>query len=209
MSNTRRISCAWSGRALGAQQHFWKSNAHGVFMELPAWSSSRSIHPRQQALAFAVTLFRVALNSTKTKRGFLTTTRSQPRLGSVGGSRGPTQIHISGASATGPVSRRATSAPSHRADEPPGPQAPGKQAALTTPIARIVPGAVRECDVPVPTCSAFRLLSSLSYSHAWPFAVAKATQVCTRNRTSPIAVEEPPSSRDPTTRPLRRSPRPP
>ena len=130
MANTRRISCAWSGRALGAQQHFWKSNAHGVFMELPAWSSSRSIHPRQQALAFAVTLFRVALNSTKTKRGFLTTTRSQPRLGSVGGSRGPTQIHISGASATGPVSRRATSAPSHRADEPPGPQAPGNQARL-------------------------------------------------------------------------------
>ena len=37
---------------------------------------------------------------------------------------------ISGASATGPVSRRATSAPSHRADEPPGPQAPGKQARL-------------------------------------------------------------------------------
>ena len=37
---------------------------------------------------------------------------------------------ISGASTTGPVSRRATSAPSHRADEPPGPQAPGKQARL-------------------------------------------------------------------------------
>ena len=36
----------------------------------------------------------------------------------------------SGASATGPVSRRANSAPSHRADEPPGPQAPGKQARL-------------------------------------------------------------------------------
>ena len=32
--------------------------------------------------------------------------------------------------ATGPVSRRANSAPSHRADEPPGPQAPGKQARL-------------------------------------------------------------------------------
>ena len=35
-----------------------------------------------------------------------------------------------GASATGPVSRRATSAPSTRADAPPGPQAPGKQARL-------------------------------------------------------------------------------
>ena len=31
-----------------------------------------------------------------TKRGFLTTTRSQPRLGLVEGSRGPTQIHIRG-----------------------------------------------------------------------------------------------------------------
>ena len=118
----------------------------------------------------------------------------------------------SGASAAGPVSRRTTSAPSHRADEPPGPQARKRQKnkpALSTLIARIVPGAVRECDVPVPPCSAFRLFSSLSYSHAWPFAVAKAkaTQVCTRNRTSPVAADEPPSSRDPTTRPLRRSPR--
>ena len=76
-----------------------------------------------------------------------------------------------------------------------------------TLITRIVPGAVRECNAPVPPCSAFRLLSSLSYSHAWPFAVAKATQVCTRNRASPIAIEEPPSSHDPTTRSLRRSPR--
>ena len=101
----------------------------------------------------------------------------------------------SGASATGPgrVSRRANSAPSNRADEPPAPQAPGNKPALSTLIARIVLGAVRECDVPVPPCSAFLLLSSLSYSHARPFAVAKATQVCTRNRTSPIAIEESPS----------------
>ena len=41
-------------------------------------------------------LFRVALNYNKTKRGFLTTTRSQLRLGLVEGSRGPTQIHIRG-----------------------------------------------------------------------------------------------------------------
>ena len=109
------------------------------------------------------------------------------------------------------MSRRATSAPSHRADEPP----PGRRArkrqenklALSTLIARMVPGAVRECDVPVPPCSAFRLLSSLSYSHAWSFAVTKATQLCTRNRTSPVAVEESPPSRDPGTRPLRRSSR--
>ena len=56
--------------------------------------------------------------------------------------------------------------------------------------------------------------TSLSgYSHARPLlfavahAVAKATQVRTRNRASPIAIEEPPLSRDLTTRPLRRSPR--
>ena len=36
----------------------------------------------------------------------------------------------SGPPATGPVSRRANSAPSNRADEPTGPQAPGKQARL-------------------------------------------------------------------------------
>ena len=114
----------------------------------------------------------------------------------------------SGTSATVPVSRRATSAPSHR--EPTNRLARKRQEnkpALSTLTAQIVPGAVRECDVPVPPCSAFRLLSSLSYSHAWPFAVAKATQVCTRNRTSPVAVEESPSSRDPTTRHQRRSPR--
>ena len=72
------------------------------------------------------------------------------------------------------------SALSYRADESPGPQARKRQEnkpALSKLIARIGPGAVRECDVPVPPCSAFRLLSSLSYSDAWPFAVAKATQV--------------------------------
>ena len=64
----------------------------------------------------------IALNST---------TRRHPRLGLVAGSRGPTQIHIRGLRHSRPVSRRATSAPSHRgADEPPGPQAPGKQARL-------------------------------------------------------------------------------
>ena len=78
---------------------------------------------------------------------------------------------------------------------------------MNTPITRTVPGAVRECDVPVPLCSAFRLLSSLSYSRALLFAVARATQVCTRNRTSPAAIEGPPSSHNPATRPLWRSSR--
>ena len=40
-------------------------------------------HPRQWALAFAVTLFPARSNSDKTNRGFLTRTRSQHRLGLV------------------------------------------------------------------------------------------------------------------------------
>ena len=55
----------------------------------------------------------------------------------------------SGASATGPVGRRATSAPSHRAGDPPVRRARKRQEnkpALFKPIARVVPGAVRECD---------------------------------------------------------------
>ena len=143
--------------------------------------------------------FGIALNST---------TRRHPRLGLVAGSRGLTQIHIRGlchwagepaghlsaARVTEPTNRRARK----RQENKP---------VLSTVIARIAPGAVRECDAPVPPYSAFRHPSSLSYWHAWPFAVAKATQAFTRNRTSPVAVEEPPSSRDPATRPLRRSPR--
>ena len=106
-----------------------------------------------------------------------------------------------GASATGPVSPGGP--PRRRITEPTNRRARKRQEnkpAMSTLITRNVPGAVRECDVPVPPCSAFRLLSPLSYSHARPFAVAKVTQVCTRNRTSPVAVEESPSSRDPTTR---------
>ena len=46
--------------------------------------------------------------------GFLTITQSQPRLGLMAGSRGPTQIHIRGlchSATAGPVSRRATPPP--------------------------------------------------------------------------------------------------
>ena len=35
---------------------------------------------------------------------------------------------------------------------------------------------MRECNFPVPPCSAFRLLSSLSYSHAWPFGTIRSGQ---------------------------------
>ena len=85
----------------------------------------------------------------------------------------------------------------HRADEPPGPQATGKKARLvhadrTGRSERSARCANAMCDVPVAGGGASVLclfsphLVALSlYSHAWPFAVAKATQVCTRNRTSP------------------------
>ena len=78
--------------------------------------------------------------------------------------------------AGGPPRRRVTELTNRRARK-----RQENKPALSTLIARIVPGAVRECDVPVPPCSVFRLLlSSLSYSRTWPFAVAKATPVCTR-----------------------------
>ena len=121
----------------------------------------------------------IALNST---------TRRHPRLGLVAGSRGPTQTHFRGLCHFGPVSPGGP--PRRRVTEQTNRWAHKRQEnkpALSTLTTRIVPGAVRECNVPVPPCSAFRLFSSLSYSHAWPFAVAKATKVCTRNRTSPIA----------------------
>ena len=116
----------------------------------------------------------------------------------------------SGISSTGPVSRRAVKPLSHQAGEPPSPQDQENEPASSTLTLRTLPDALRACGVPTLPCAAFRLLSSPAHSRAWPFAVAKAkaTQVCTRNRTSPVAADEPPSSRDPTTtRPLRRSPR--
>ena len=60
-------------------------------LELPI-----STHPGRHMGFFAVTQFHVALIPAKTKRNFLTTTRSQPRLGLVEGSRCPTQTHIRG-----------------------------------------------------------------------------------------------------------------
>ena len=65
---------------------------------------------------------------------------------------------------------------------------------------------MRECDVPMPPCSTFYLsppLVALLLTRLATFAVAKATQVCSRNRTSPIAAVESLSLRDQTTRPPR------
>ena len=60
---------------------------------------------------------------------FRSTIRRRPRLGSVVRSRHLTHP-ASGASATGPVSRRATSAPTHQADEPPSTRAPRERSRL-------------------------------------------------------------------------------
>ena len=77
--------------------------------------------------------------------------------------------------------RRVTETTSRRARKP-----QDNKPAPSAPTARILQGAMRECDVPVPPCSAFPLLSSLSHSRAWSLAVTRrATQVCRRNRNHP------------------------
>ena len=80
-----------------------------------------------------------------------------------------------------PLGRRADGAPSHRITKPTSRLARERQEiepGSSTLIPRTVPDAPRECGVPTPPRSPFRLLSSLALSRAWPFAVAKATQVC-------------------------------
>ena len=55
----------------------------------------------------------------------------------------------------------------------------------SAPTLRTVPDAPRERAVRTSPCSGFRLLSSPTHSHAWPFAVARANQVDTQNRNHP------------------------
>ena len=90
-----------------------------------------SLQPRKRNVFFVITSSPGTFYGGSCGIALNSTTRRHPRLGFmlglVSGSRGPTQIHIRGLCHWA-VSRRATSAPSHRADEPPGPQAPGKQA---------------------------------------------------------------------------------
>ena len=117
---------------------------------------------------------------------------------------------ISGASATGPVSRRATSAPSHRADEPPGPQEPGRQARLvhTDRTDRSGRGArmrspnasVLCLSPPLVALLLTRFVIRSGQSH--PGLYTQPHQPDSGRR-----VTASPPSRDPTTRPLRRSPR--
>ena len=92
----------------------------------------------------------------------------------------------SGVSPTGPVSRRAATPPSHRADEPPSARAPGKRGP-PRPHRAQGPFQAR----PANAVSRHRRVLSFASSrrppthNAWPFAVARATQVCRRNRHQP------------------------
>ena len=106
------------------------------------------------------------------------------------------------------MSRRAATPPSHRADEPPSARAPGKRVHLV----RTGPNAHsrRTARMLCPETAVFRLspplvarpLTTLGHLQ-WPeppgFSDATAT--------SPAAAEELSPSRDPSTRPLRESPR--
>ena len=76
------------------------------------------------------------------------------------------------------VGRHSAESPSRRADErasarktsPPRPHRPEDRSRYPKRM---------QCSDP---CSALRLLSSPAHSRAWPFAVARATQVCRRTR---------------------------
>ena len=120
----------------------------------------------------------------------------------------------SGASATGPVSRRATSACNLGAESPSRRTArPASARKTSPPCPHWLQGLSQTHHVkygaPTPPCSALRLLSSPAHSRACPFAVTRATPVYKRKRNQPginqRAISSP--SRGPTTRPLRASPR--
>ena len=83
-----------------------------------------------------------------------------------------------------PLGRRADGPPSRRVAEPTSRRARKRQEfepPSSAPTPRTAQDAPRECEVRTAPCPGFRLLSSPTHSHAWPFAVARATQVCRRN----------------------------
>ena len=86
------------------------------------------------------------------------------------------------------MGRRAADVPSHRADESPSHRARKRQEnkpALSALTLRAIPDAPHKCGVLTVPCSAFHLLSSPAHSRAWPFAVARTTQVCRRDCDQP------------------------
>ena len=188
---------------------FWFSGCWRALAKGTAWAGFYCVITTPPSLLpyFAVTLFHVALNSNKTKRGFLTTTRSQPRLGLVEGSRGPTQIHIRGLChwAGEPAGHLGADSPSRRAAE----HASAKRTKPPCPHwlrglsqAHHVNAVSRHRRVP-PFASSRRplthALSHLQWQEPPRFIDASAT--------SRESIKEPSPSRGPTTRPLRASPR--
>ena len=114
----------------------------------------------------------------------------------------------SGASATGPMSRRATSAPSHRADEPPGPQAPEK---TSSPCPHWIRGLFQTHHVNavsrhrrVPPFASSRRPLTHALAH---FQWREPPRFIDASATSRASTKAPSPSRGPTTRPLRASPR--
>ena len=83
-----------------------------------------------------------------------------------------------------PLGQRADGPPSRRVTEPTSRRARKRQEfepPSSAPTPRAAQDAPRGCEVRTAPCPGFRLLSSPTHSHAWPFAVARATQVCRRN----------------------------
>ena len=115
---------------------------------------------------------------------------AMPREGAPGwiwwSDRAVRRTPASGASATGPpVSREVALAPSHRADEPPSPRAPGKQVHLVHADRKDCSG--HGARVQCPGASVLRFsppLVALSFT-CWSLAVARATQFRRRKRKEP------------------------
>ena len=139
------------------------------------------------------------------------TTRRHPRLGLVPGSRGPTQIHIrGGASATGPVSRRA----SHLGAESPSRRTarPASARKTSSPCSHWFQGlsqthhvnaVSRHRRVPPFASSRRPLTHALAHFLQWQ----EPPRFIDASATSRESTKEPSPSRGPTTRPLQASPR--
>ena len=169
---------------------------------------SEGHQPRRSLGFLLITLLPRCLHAGDCGFGFVSYTRSRPRLGLAARSRVATHPGVRGFCqwASEPTGRQAAESPSRRAAE----RASARNSSSPRPHRPQGPlqDAPRECEVRTAPCPGFRLLSSPTHSHAWPFAVARATQVSVdATATTPGAVEELPLSRDLITRPPRASPR--
>ena len=115
------------------------------------------------------------------------------------------RLRIRGLCHTWPASRRAAAPPSHRADEPPSAQAPGKRARLVCTCPEGYPRRISRMRCPVSRHRRVPPFAS-SHRHALGHSQWQETPVFVdATATSPRAAEDPPPSRDSTTRPLQAS----